>query len=98
MRQKTLLSGTCNAQPDGAEAGHEIPLVITIAINFAPPAPPFVVTRSGKPVALALRLQLEKPLPGQFRLPVQIAPETVFHLRQKMLEMLTDWDYLRHRV
>src|SRR5438309_9972750 len=25
-------------------------------------------------------------------------PETLFHLRQKMLEMLTDRDYLRHRV
>jgi hypothetical protein len=25
--------------------------------------------------------------------PVQIAPETLFHLRWKMLEMLGDWDY-----
>jgi hypothetical protein len=34
----------------------------------------------------------------QPRLPAHIAPETFFHFRQKMLKMLRDLDYLRHRV
>ena len=62
--QKTLLPGARDAQPDGPEAGHEIPLVVAVAINFAPPAPPFIVLRSGKAIALPLGLQLEKSLPG----------------------------------
>jgi hypothetical protein len=43
-------------------------------------------------------LQLEKLLPPLPGLPIQIAPEVLVHLGQKMLEMLRDWDYLRHRV
>ena len=62
-RQKALLAGARNAEPDGPEAGHEIPLVVAVAIDAPPPTPPFIAPRSGKPVALPLRLQLEKPLP-----------------------------------
>jgi hypothetical protein len=47
---------------------------------------------------LPFRLQLEKLLPGLSGLSVQIAPETLFQLGQKMLEMLVNPDYLRHRV
>ena len=50
--QKALLPGARNAQPDGAEAGHEIPLVVAVAIDAPPPAPPFIASRPGKPVAL----------------------------------------------
>jgi hypothetical protein len=35
---------------------------------------------AAEPVALPLRLQLEKLLPRLSRLPIQIAPETLFHL------------------
>ena len=79
-RQKALLTGARDAQPDRSEPGHEIPLVVAVAIDAAPPAPPFIASRPGKPVALPLRLQLEKPLPRPLRLPIQIAPETLFHL------------------
>src|SRR5205807_7973141 len=96
--QKALPTGARDAQPDRAEAGHEIPLVVAVAIDAPPPAPPFIASRPGKPVALPLRLQLEKPLPRLPSLPTQIAPQTLFHLRQKMLEMLRDRDYLRHWV
>src|SRR5262249_2591933 len=41
---------------------------------------------------------LEKPLPRQACLPIHIPPEGLFHFRQKMLEMLTDRCYFRHRV
>ena len=63
------------------------------------PVPPALVDRPHRvPVPLPLRLQLEKLLPGQFRLPIQIPPETLFHLRQEVLEVLADLCYLRHRV
>jgi hypothetical protein len=97
-RQKTLFPGACDAQPDGSEAGHKIPLVVSVAIGLLP-APPALVDRSHRvPVPLPLRLQFEKLLPGQFRLAIQIPPETLFHLCQEVLEVLADLCYLRHRV
>src|SRR5205807_9472505 len=96
--QKALLPGACNAQPDRAEASHKIPLVVAVAID-SPLAPsPFVPPPAGIAIALPFRLQLEKLLPRLLRLPVHTPPETLFHLPQKMLEMLRDRDYLRHWV
>ena len=46
-------------------------------------------------VALPPRNRVQKLLPGQLRLTADIAPEAVFNLFQKMLEMLGDRDYLR---
>jgi hypothetical protein len=96
--QKTFASGARNAQANRAEASHEIALVIAVAV--VPPLPPPTLVRrpTRKAVALPLRLQFEKSLPRMPRLSVQIAPETLFQLGQKMLEMLVDRDYLRHRV
>src|SRR4029077_13706079 len=96
--QKTFLPGSRNAQPDRAQAGHKIPLVVAVAIDSPSPRPPFVPPPAGIAIALPLRLQLEKLLPRLLRLPVQIPPETLFHLCQKMLVMLRDRDYLRHVV
>jgi hypothetical protein len=80
------------------EAGHEIPLVVAVAVVPPFPPPPLIPPPARKPVALPLRLQLEKLLPCLPGLSLQIIPETLFHLRQKMLEMLGDRDYLRHWV
>src|SRR5204863_10055279 len=91
--QKALLASTRNPQPDGAEAGHQIPLVVAVAIASPSATPPFVPPPARIAIALPLRLQLEKRLPGCLRLPAQIAPETLFHLRQKRLEMLSERDY-----
>src|SRR5947209_19746008 len=87
--QKTLLASTRNPQPDGAEAGHKIPPVVAVAIDSPSATPPFVPPPVRIAIALPLRLQLEKPLPGSLRLPAQIAPETLCHLRPTMLAMLT---------
>src|SRR5207245_9773438 len=62
--QKTLLASTRNPQPQGAEAGHKIPLVIAVAIDSPSATPPFVPPPARIAIALPLRLQLEKPLPG----------------------------------
>src|SRR5438309_1644761 len=62
--QKTLLASTRNPQPDGAEAGHKIPLVVAVAIDSPSATPPFVPPPARIAIALPLRLQLEKPLPG----------------------------------
>src|SRR5437016_4778057 len=97
-RQKTLPSGARDAQPNGAKPGHEIPLVLAVAVVPPFSSPALIPPPAGKPIPLPLRLQLEKLLPRLPRLPIQIAPETLFHLSQKMLEMLRDRDYLRHWV
>src|ERR1700674_1110739 len=97
-RQKTLPSGAGDAQPNGAEPGHEIPLVIAVAVVPPFPPPPLIPPPTREPVALSFRLQFEKLLPRLPGLPIQIAPETLFHLGQKMLETLRDRDYLRHWV
>src|SRR5271157_5023612 len=97
-RPNTLLPGARNAQPDGAQAGHETPLVVAIAIAALPALTPFVRLAAGKAVSLPLRLQLEKPPPSQLGLAIQIAPECLLHLPQEVLEMLADRCYLRHRV
>src|SRR5256884_6068056 len=62
--QKALLASTRNPQPDGAEAGHKIPLVVAVAIDSPSATPPFVPPPARIAIALPLRLQLEKPLPG----------------------------------
>src|ERR1700719_207887 len=97
-RQKALASGARDAQPNRPEAGHRIPLVVAVAVLARLPLPPLIPPPARDPVALPLRLQLEKLLPCLPGLSIQIAPETLFHLRQKMLEMLGDRDYLRHWV
>jgi hypothetical protein len=97
-RQKTLLPGTRDAQPDGAEAGHEIALVVAVTIDAAAATPPCVAPGARKAVALPLRLQFEKLLPRQLGLAIQIAPKRLLHLCQEMLEVLADRCYLRHRV
>src|SRR5256886_1451918 len=55
---------TPHPQPDGAEAGHKIPLVVAVAIDSPSATPPFVPPPARIAIALPLRLQLEKPLPG----------------------------------
>src|SRR5712691_6761343 len=77
-RQKALARAR-NAQPNRPEPSHEISLVVTIAVIAPLPPPPLVPPPAGKPVALSFRLQLEKLLPRLARLPIQIAPETLFH-------------------
>src|SRR2546428_469891 len=77
---------------------HAIRRVVAVAVVPRLPPPPLIPRPAREPVALALRLQLEKLLPRLPRLSIQIAPETLFHLAQKMLEMLRDRDYLRHWV
>src|SRR5438445_5350797 len=79
-RQKALLAGARNAQPNRPEAGHEIPLIVAVAVSstFPPPTPRPRPAREA--VALPLRLLLKKLLPSLTRLPIQIAPETLFHL------------------
>src|SRR5437016_3648865 len=62
--QKALLASTRNPQPDGAEGGHKIPLVVAVAIDSPSATPPFVPPPARIAIALPLRLQLEKPLPG----------------------------------
>src|SRR6266702_4214926 len=62
--QKALLASSRNPQPDGAEAGHKIPLVVAVAIDSPSATPPFVPPPARIAIALPLRLQLEKPLPG----------------------------------
>ena len=79
--QKTLLPGAGDAQPQGSQAGHEIPLVVAVTIDPAPPPASFVALGPGEAVALPLRLQFEEALPGQLRLPIQIAPERLLHVR-----------------
>src|SRR5438309_1133850 len=91
-RQKTLFPGARNTQPDRAEPGHEIPLVIAVAVDASLPPPSLIPSPAGIPVALPFRLQLDKPLPRPSRLPVQLPPETLFPLRLKVLEMLADRD------
>ena len=44
------------------------------------------------------KAQLEKLLGRPLRLALQIPPKTLLQLLHKMLEMLADPDYLRHRV
>src|ERR1019366_9707752 len=87
-----------HAQPDRAQPGHEIPLVVAVAVGLPPAAPP----RTGFPHRIAVplppRFLFQQTLPGQLGLAVHIPPETFLPLRQKMLVMLGDWDYLRHRV
>jgi len=97
-RQKALPTGTRHPQPEGAEASHEIALVVAVAVGLPPVPSPLIGLPHRKAVPLPLRVSLEKLFPRQLRLPIQIPPETFFHLCQKMLEMLRDWDYLRHRV
>src|SRR5438128_10705122 len=97
-RQKTLPPGARDTQPEGAEPGHEIPLVVAIAVLPALPGSPFIPSPARETVALPLRFQLEKALPGQSRLPVHIAPKRLLEIRQEMLEVFADRGYFRHRV
>src|SRR5207248_8559606 len=95
---KPIVLSSLDTQDNQAKPDHTIPSVVAIAV--VPPLPPPALIRrpAGKTVALPLRLQFEKVLPGLPCLPVQIPPETLFQLTQKMLEMLVDRNYLRHRV
>src|SRR4029077_10963353 len=97
-RQKALPPGAGDAQPNRSKASHEIPLVVAIGVDSPFPLPPLMPSPATEPVALPLRLQFKKLLPRLPGLPIQGAPEALFHLRQKMLEMLGDRDYLRHWV
>src|SRR5437868_770029 len=58
------LASRWTPHPDGAEAGHKIPLVVAVAIDSPSATPPFVPPPARIAIALPLRLQLEKPLPG----------------------------------
>src|SRR5437016_4117948 len=58
------LASRWTPQPDGAEADHKIPLVVAVAIDSPSATPPFVPPPARIAIALPLRLQLEKPLPG----------------------------------
>src|SRR5438034_69245 len=62
--QKALLASTRNPQPDGAEAGHKIPLVVAVAIDSPSATPPFVPPPARIAIELPVRLTLEIPLTG----------------------------------
>src|SRR3989442_6746703 len=94
--QKALSPSAGNAESNRAEAVHQTPLVVAVAVIAPRARSPFIPPPAGKAVPLPFRLQLEKPLPRQSRLPVQIAPETLFHLSQEVLEVLADRCYFRH--
>jgi len=98
LRQKTLGPSARDAQPDRAQPGHKIPLVVAVAVGLPPVRPPLVDLPYRVAIPLPFRIRFQQPLPGQLGFPIYIAPETFLHLRQKMLIMLGDWDYLRHRV
>jgi hypothetical protein len=76
-----------NAQAQDPEAGHKIPLIIAIAV---------IVGRSLRamiraphvPVSLWLRQPFEKLPHGLLHLPLQVAPETLFQIGHKILEVL----------
>src|SRR5439155_268325 len=55
---------TPHPQPDGAKAGHNNPLIVAVAIDSPSATPAFVPPSARIAIALPLRLQLEKPLPG----------------------------------
>ena len=97
-RQKAFSPRPRHPQPERAQPIHEIPLVVPIAIRLPMALPPFIDFPHGVAVPPALRIRFQQPLPGQLRLAVHITPETFSHLRQKMLVMLGDCDYLPHRV
>ena len=97
MRQKTLLPGSRHAQSKRPEARHEIASVVAVAIP------------SLLPLLRSYRPQPEKRsrcrCHSSFRNPCQAclvcpytSPQELSCIPQKMLEMLGDWDYLRHRV
>jgi len=88
--QKTFPSRARHPQPDGAEPGYEIALIVAIPIGLPQAAPPLVQLAHRIAIPLPPRIRLQQLLPHHRRLPVHIAPETLFHLRQKMLKMLRD--------
>src|SRR5258708_191098 len=92
-RQKTLPPGARNAQPQRTQPSHEIPLASSCCDRLPPVVPPLVHFPHRIPVAFPPRIRLQQLFfPEQLRLPIHIAPETLFHLRQKMLVMLRDRD------
>ena len=95
-RKKALAAGAGNAQPNGAEAGHEVPLVVTVAIAARRPLAALVAVEDRKPVPHALRFSLQKLLPSQLGLRLQVAPEALLQVSQKVLELFADRYNLSH--
>src|SRR5271167_970196 len=95
LGQKTPLASPRHAQPQGAELGYEVscvvPVAVVLALGRAHVAPAHHVQ-----IALPLAQSVEKLLRRLLRPRLQIAPKTFPQILYKMLEMLADWDYLRH--
>src|ERR1039458_2525834 len=89
---------TWSVNSERIHAGHEIPLVVAVAIRLPTTVPPLIDLPHRIPVPLPPGIRLQKLFPELFRVSIHIAPKTLFHLLQKMLAMLSDRDYLRHRV
>src|SRR5260370_41220036 len=95
LRQKTPFAGARHAQPQRAELGHEIPGVISVAVVLALRRA-HVAPAHHVEVALPFAQSIEKLLRRLLRPRLQVAPKTFLQILHKMLEMLADWDYLRH--
>src|SRR5581483_11524824 len=96
--QKTLATRPCDPQPNRPEHRGKTAQVIPVAIASRLARPSAMLRPARVAVPQPFRFQLQELLPGLPRLPVQIPPETLLHFVQKMLEMLLNPDYLRHRV
>jgi hypothetical protein len=97
LGQKPPLAAAGNAQAQHSEAGYEAPPVISVAIIF-PQFRPLVAPAHHVQVALPLAQLLKKSLRRLLHPPLHIAPETLLQLCHKMLEMLGNRCYFRHRV
>ena len=82
-RPKVLRPGAGNAQVNGAKAGQKITLIVAVARILSRLGLALVTTGPAVAVALPFRLQLEKSLPGQLRLPIQISPKPSFDSLRK---------------
>src|SRR5579875_2174257 len=78
--KKALAAGPRHAQPDGAKAGHKIPLVIAVAVLSWLARSPLVAVPNCILIAQPLRFRFQKSLPGKLRLLLQIAPEALLQI------------------
>jgi hypothetical protein len=96
LGQKALPASPRDPQPDGPEAGHEVALIVAIAVlPRLPPTSPIAIPTS-KAVPQPLRVDLEKPFPRLPCPPVQITPEALLQLAQEVLELLRNRYNLCH--
>jgi len=96
--KEALVPVARNAQPKGAEAGHEVPLAIAVAIAGRLPRAAFLRLVAHVQIAHPFRLRLQKMLPGQPCRGFQVGPEALLQIHQKVLEMFINGDNLRQGV